>query len=72
MVIPPSFLIASSPSVPSEAEPERITPIACGPWSVASDSRKKSIPCRVPPFRFFFDEFKAPPWTAIIRPGGMT
>ena len=42
-VIPPSALIASSPSVPSVAVPERITPMARSRWSCASDSKKKSI-----------------------------
>ena len=42
-VIPPSALIASSPSVPSVAVPERITPMARSRWSCASDSKKESI-----------------------------
>jgi hypothetical protein len=42
-VIPPSALMASNPSVPSVAVPDRITPIARPPWSCASDSRKMSI-----------------------------
>jgi hypothetical protein len=35
--------MASSPSVPSLAVPERITPMARSRWSRASDSKKKSI-----------------------------
>ena len=42
-VMPPSALMASSPSVPSVAVPERMIPTACSCWSWASDSRKKSI-----------------------------
>ena len=40
-VIPPSALMASSPSVPSVAVPERITPMARSRWSCASDSKKE-------------------------------
>jgi hypothetical protein len=39
-VMPPSLLIAFSPMVPSEAVPERITPIARLPRSAASEARK--------------------------------
>ena len=42
-VIPPSALMAFSPSVPSVAVPERITPIALLCRVSASDCRKKSI-----------------------------
>ena len=41
-VMPPSTLIARSPSVPSVAVPERITPTARSFWSAASDTRKLS------------------------------
>src|SRR5438128_12150341 len=42
-VIPPSALIAVNPKVPSEAVPERITPIALLLWSSASERKNRSI-----------------------------
>ena len=42
-VIPPSALIASSPSVPSVAVPDSTTPMARSRWSCASDSKKESM-----------------------------
>ena len=44
-VIPSAALMASRPSVPSVAVPERITPMARSRWSSASDSKKKSMAC---------------------------
>src|SRR5438874_12549665 len=38
-VMPPSALVAANPKVPSEAVPERITPIALLPWSSASERK---------------------------------
>ena len=42
-VRPPSALMASRPSVPSVALPERITPMARSHWSRARASRKWSM-----------------------------
>ncbi len=42
-VTPPADLIAASPWAPSEAAPERTTPIARSPASAASERRKASI-----------------------------
>jgi len=41
-VMPPAALMATHPSVPSDAVPDRITPIACCPALSASE-RKKSL-----------------------------
>ena len=41
-VRPPAALISEMPSVPSDPVPERITPIADGPCTAASDRRKWS------------------------------
>jgi hypothetical protein len=41
-VIPPAALMARHPSVPSEAVPDKMTPIACCPAFSASE-RKKSL-----------------------------
>ena len=42
-VMPPSALIASSPSVPSVAVPDRITPMARSRWSWARASKNTSM-----------------------------
>src|ERR1700684_4234585 len=42
-LIPSSALIAANPKVPSEAVPERITPIALLRWSSASERKKGSM-----------------------------
>jgi hypothetical protein len=42
-VMPPSALMALSPSTPSEAEPDSSTPTARPPWSPARERRKKSM-----------------------------
>ena len=44
-VIPSSALIAANPKVPSEAVPERITPIALLRWSSASERRNDQLAC---------------------------
>ena len=42
-VMPPDALMASNPCVPSVPLPERITPTAFSPCSLASDRKKRSI-----------------------------
>ena len=68
-VMPPSALIASSPSVPSVAVPERITPIARSRWSCASDSKKASIGWCAPRSCGRGFNFKTPFDDAQIRVG---
>ena len=42
-VIPPSALMAFAPRVPSEAAPDRITPMARLPWSSARERKNASM-----------------------------
>ena len=70
-VMPPSALISSSPSVPSEPLPDRITPMAPAPRSAASDWRKRSIgrfrPCDAPRG----SRWRTPSATVSVVSGGM-
>ena len=43
ITIPPAFLIAFIPSVPSEPKPERMIPIALAPLSAASELKNLFI-----------------------------
>ena len=44
-VMPPAVFTASTPAVPSAPVPDRMTPTASSPRSVASERRKQSIGC---------------------------
>ena len=71
-VSPPSALMASSPSVPSLAVPDRITPIARSFWSSASDSKKASMTLRGSRARLRCRSFSVPPAMLRVMLGGMT
>ncbi|MCU1310588.1 MAG: hypothetical protein JWO20_1713 [Candidatus Angelobacter sp.] len=43
MVVPPAFLIAAIPAVPSEPDPLKTTPISLFPKSRAIDSNNESM-----------------------------
>src|SRR5256712_4516315 len=71
-VMPPSALIAFSPSAPSDALPERITPIARMFMSSASERRKRSIGMWGPRSSDRCARFRTPSAMVMLVFGGMT
>jgi hypothetical protein len=70
--MPPSALIAVSPSVPSDAMPERITPMPWLPCPSASVRRKESMGMWEPPVRLRGTSFNTPSARTMSLEGGMT
>ena len=71
MTIPPSPLIARTPSVPSLPVPESTMQIARSCWSWARERKKKSIGRRSPRDAIGSNNCKVPLIKAMSRLGGM-
>ena len=71
ITIPPSALMARSPTLPSLPVPESTIPMARSRWSRASESKKKSIGSRWPRAAAGSSRCRAPFTKAMSRPGGM-
>ena len=71
MTMPPSLLMARTPSLPSLPVPESTMPMARSRWSRASDRNKKSIGRRWPRGATGSNSCSAPFRNAMSRLGGM-
>jgi hypothetical protein len=70
--MPPSALIALTPRVPSEAVPDKITPMALLPCARASVRRKESIGMCWPRVRVRGTSFSMPPSSVTSCCPGVT